>query len=314
MKAELLHVFTARFNPIRWTKPHEHFMEWAQHMLDSGVKVHVAEVQYGERPFECIVPGVTHVGLRAYSWSWAKESAIMQGIYRAPEAKYCAVIDSDVFFRNPDWAKETVHALQHYEALQPWKTALDLGPSGELMSTHRSFCDVLMHGQPVVPSGPKSWKANGGPYDYPHSGFAWAYKREMLDRVGGMIEIGGMGSGDHHMALALAGRVECSYPNGTSQSYKTAVHLWQDRAQRFVNGRVGAVPGIIEHRFHGTKQSRKYQGRWDMFLKHGFDPVTDLKRNSHGILEFAGNKPELEREWDMYLRGRNEDANINLQC
>ena len=46
-----------------------------------------------------------------------------------------------------------------------------------------------------------------------------------------------------------------------------------------------------------------------MFLRHGFDPDRDLKRNSYGVLEWDGGKPELEREWLLYLRSRGEDDN-----
>ena len=310
MKSELLHVFTARFNPIRWNKPHQHYLDWAQHMLDSGVKLHVVEVQYGERPFECELPGVDHIKMRADTWSWSKECAIMQGIHRVPEAKYIASIDSDVFFRNKDWAKETVHALQHYRVVQPWKDAYDLGPNGEHMQAHRSFCDVWMKGNPVTADKNEFWKFNGGPYDYPHPGFAWAYIREFLDWVGGLFQLGGMGSGDHHMALAMVNKVDRSYPEGTHPAYVAHLQRWQMRAVRYLNGRLGAVPGTIEHRFHGSKLHRKYNDRWGMFVKHQFNPDTDLKMNSYGILEFSGNKPELEREWDLYLRDRNEDANI----
>lgn len=72
---------------------------------------------------------------------------------------------------------------------------------------------------------------------------------------------------------------------------------------------IGYVGGTLEHMFHGRKGDRGYQSRWDMFVKHGFDPHEDLKRNSHGVLEFAGNKPELRREFDRYLQSRNEDIN-----
>jgi hypothetical protein len=46
-----------------------------------------------------------------------------------------------------------------------------------------------------------------------------------------------------------------------------------------------------------------------MFLEHGFDPSTDLKRNTDGVIEFAGNKPNRERAFDRYLRSREEDVN-----
>jgi hypothetical protein len=111
------------------------------------------------------------------------------------------------------------------------------------------------------------------------------------------------------MALGFVGRAEVSLPGGIDDSYSRQVLRWGARAKAFVNGRIGALPGMIEHRWHGSKDKRGYLSRWDMFIRHGFDPDTDLKRNSFGVLEFAGNKPELEREWDIYLRSRREDDN-----
>ena len=46
-----------------------------------------------------------------------------------------------------------------------------------------------------------------------------------------------------------------------------------------------------------------------MFLDSGFDPAIDLKRNTYGVLEFSGAKPNLERDFDRYLRSREEDVN-----
>jgi hypothetical protein len=47
-----------------------------------------------------------------------------------------------------------------------------------------------------------------------------------------------------------------------------------------------------------------------MFISQKFDPFTDLKRNSYGVLEFSGSKPDLERLFHNYLRDREEDSNI----
>ncbi len=46
-----------------------------------------------------------------------------------------------------------------------------------------------------------------------------------------------------------------------------------------------------------------------MFIRQSFDPETDRKRNTHGVFEWTGNKPELRREFDLYLRSRDEDVN-----
>ncbi len=309
MRADLLHVFTARANPLRWAAPDRIFSQWAEHMLDSGVTLTVVECQYGERDFACALPHVNHIGVRAKTWCWTKENLLNIGIQRTPTARYVATADSDVFFRRADWASETVEALQHYDVIQPWTHAYDLGPNDELMAQHVSFCRQLRYGKPVWADRPDFWSSAGGAYEYPHSGYCWAWTRQALDWLGGLLEICGMGSGDHHMALALAGHAEHSLPGQALGAYATHVLRWQDRARRHINGNVGFVDGTIEHRFHGRKADRGYLSRWQMFLRHEFNPDTDLKRNMHGVFEWAGNKPELRREFDLYLRSRQEDVN-----
>jgi hypothetical protein len=309
MRADQLHVVTARFNPLRWATPDRHYRDWVTHVLDSGARLTVVEVQYGERAFACALPHVHHVGLRADSWAWSKECALNEGVRRLPEADYIAWGDADVWHRQAGWAREAVEHLQHYRVIQTWTTALDLGPGDNLLGVHAAFCAQYQTGKPLVAEKRPFWTFDGGYETYPHSGYFWACKREFLDWTGGLFELGGMGSADHHMALALVGRVEHSWPAGTSAAYRAHLTRWQDRARRYVNGRIAAVPGMIEHRFHGSKQKRGYLDRWAMFVRHGFDPDTDLKRNSWGVLEWAGNKPELEREWDLYLRSRREDDN-----
>lgn len=114
---------------------------------------------------------------------------------------------------------------------------------------------------------------------------------------------------DHHMALALAGKAYASVPQNASESYAAVINRWQDRALIHVNKKIGFLWGTVEHAFHGRKVDRKYISRWQIFLEHGFDPNADLKRNSFGVLEFAGNKPALERAFDRYMREREEDVN-----
>ncbi len=308
--ASKLHVFTARSNPLGWVAPHRNWQRFAKHMIDSGVVLTVVECAYGKEPFACEMDGIRHIGVRAKTRGWNKENLLNIGVHRTPEAEYIAWIDADVIFRRPDWASATVSALQHYDVVQPWSDAYDLGPNGEHMAHHRSFCRQFFHREPMVATHAKFWQGDGGPYVYPHSGYAWAMTRQAFDWVGGLFELGGMGSGDHHMALGLIGQAESSMPGGTSQAYRAEVMRWQDRAERHINRNIGYVPGTLEHLFHGRKYDRGYLSRWDMFVKHAFDPHADLKRNSYGVLEFATNKPELRHDFDLYLMSRNEDVNV----
>jgi hypothetical protein len=306
-----LHVFTARFNPLGWKAPQRHFEAWTRRMLQLGADVTVVECAYGELPFACALAGVTHIGVRADSWAWTKECLLNIGIARRPEAKYVAWCDSDVFPRREDWAEATLEALQHYHVVQPWETCYDLGPGDSHLHAWRSFARQYVHGHPITVGDGEDfhrfWAADGR--EYPHPGYCWAAKRSVLNEMGGLFEYGGMGAADHHQAVAMLGKVTKSFPKGVAPSYAALLGAWEKRAAHAVNGRIGYVPGTIEHRFHGAKKNRQYWDRWRMFLRHGFDPLTDLKRNTYGVLEFAGNKPELEHEWDQYLRMRWEDDN-----
>ncbi len=304
-----LHVFTARSNPLHWAAPHRNWLRFAQGMLDAGVSLTVIECAYGEEEHLCAIDGARHIAVRAKTRVWNKENLLNIGVHRTPEAHYIAWIDADVLFRRTDWAIGTLRALQHYDVVQPWSDAYDLGPNDEHMAHHRSFCRQFFHRQPMVADGRPYWQGDGGPNVYPHSGYAWAMTRQAFDWLGGLFELGGMGSGDHHMSLALIGEANRSVPGGVSDAYLREVMRWQDRALRHINRNIGFVPGTIEHLFHGRKSDRGYQSRWDMFIKNNFDPLDDLKRNSHGVLEFTSNKPELRHDFDVYLRSRNEDIN-----
>jgi hypothetical protein len=304
-----LHVFTARSNPLHWTATHRNWLRFAGSMLDAGVTLTVIECAFGEEDHQCMMDGVRHIGVRAKTRVWNKENLLNIGVHRTPEARYVAWIDSDVIFRRPDWPMATLQALQHYDVIQPWSDAYDLGPHDEHIAHHRSFCRQYFHRQPMVATHRPYWHGDGGRHVYPHSGYAWAMTRQAFDWLGGLFELGGMGSGDHHMSLALIGEADSSVPKGVSEAYHREVKRWEGRAVRHINYNIGYVRGTLEHMFHGRKPDRGYQSRWQMFVKNGFDPLEDLKRNSHGVLEFAANKPELRHDFDLYLQSRNEDIN-----
>lgn len=314
MTKRILDIVTAIANPIRWESrvrlARETIADW---LKEPDVRVTLVECAYGARDHvlsDLASLGVRHIPVRAKTLVWNKESLLNLGISRLPADAHCiGTFDCDVTFRRPGWANETIHALDLYPVVQPWNTAYDLGPNDEHIQTHRSFASVYHSGAPVAATGSRFWASDGGPYAYPHSGFAWAWARDILDKLGGLFEFGGMGSGDHHMALALAGRVDTSLPANVNGNYRDAVERWEARALAHVNGKLGFVHGTIEHAFHGRKADRAYVDRWDMFVAHAFDPLSDLKRNTWGVLEFAGNKPALELAFDRYLRAREEDVN-----
>jgi hypothetical protein len=303
MNSSQLHVVTVIANPIRWKSRVALYKDFERNMIESGVQLTLVECAYGDRPFELDGnPLVNHVGVRAKSVLWNKENLINIGISRLPgDAKYIAWIDADISFRKKDWAFETVHSLQQYDFVQPWSDCYDLGPNDDHIAVHRSFCRLWHDRKPIVPSG--------GNYQFAHPGYAWAATRTALDWLGGLIETAALGAGDHHMALGLIGRVAESVPGNITPSYLRPLLQWQARARTHIAGNISYVPGSIEHAWHGSKDKRKYVDRWSIITKYQFDPDRDLKRNSWGVLELAGNKPELRHAIDAYFRARDEDSN-----
>ena len=308
MSPDLLHVVAVVANPILWRSRIALFRLFADHMRNSGVRLTVVECAFGDRPFELADDlRFQHVPVRANTMVWTKENLVNLGIARLPQDwKYVAWIDADVTFRNPGWAAETVEALQLYDVVQPWSDCYDLGPCGEHVELHRSFCRMRWERKPIV-QGPQC--GLGTPYRFAHPGYAWAARRQALENVGGLIETAALGAADHHMALALIGRVGDSIHAGTTDAYQRPLRLWQERATRHIAGNIGYVPGTIEHGWHGPKAARAYVDRWRILVASRFDPETDLKRNTWGVLELAGNKPELRRDVDAYFRARDEDSN-----
>jgi hypothetical protein len=305
MRSDLLHVITPSFNIRRFKSHGINMRRFAQHMLESGVRLHIIESAFGDIPFALDdIEGVDHIGVYGQTPVWNKERLINIAISRLPrDWKYVAWIDGDIEFMNPDWAEETVYALQHYGFVQPWEHCYDLGPKGEHIDLHHSF------GRQWI-KAPDTIDKMGKGYTFAHPGYAWAATRQALEGVGGLLDTAALGAADHHMALALVGKAHLSVPGKISEGYKAPIMNWMRRAEQHIAGGLGYIGGTISHKFHGAKKDRAYVSRWDILVKHAFDPATDLKVNTAGLYELTGNKPALKRDMMAYFADRNEDATV----
>lgn len=311
--AETLCVITCVSNPLRWkSRVALAKAAVASWLKEPNVSVYLTECLYGSDT-DYQLSGlasdrVTHVGVRAATAAWAKENLLNISLARAPDsAQKFAFLDADVTFRQKGWANRAIAALDLYPVVQPWTQAIDLGPNDEVMAVHTGFAYVWHLGKPIIPIGTKFWTDSA--YTYPHPGYAWCWRRNTLDAVGRLYELAGMGAADHSMAVAMVGKYQLGIQKGMGSGYRDSVGAWSNRAYAQIQGKIGYTSDTIEHPFHGKKAKRGYQTRWGPFVDAGFDPTTDLKTNSYGVMEFAGNKPALELQWLNYLKDRDEDAN-----
>src|SRR5271166_2168914 len=205
---EPLYAIVPYFNPWRWKSREKHTLRAIKHFADSGAVVVLVEVAFNRRDFafhdcglegtlaECGVLGTGHeyrhkyVSLRTRDELWLKENSINVAVARALPYDWQQIcwLDSDITFLRPNWVGETIHKLQHYDWLQMFSHARDLGPNYEML-----------------------------PENYPHAngyGFVEAYQRGFLLPTKGLDSAGPFG---------LQGKNKVLEPVETSDGYYGAM-------------------------------------------------------------------------------------------
>lgn len=311
-------VVTMCSNPGRYRSRYDSHRHFVKHMADSGANLLVVEVAYGKRPFEVTEPGnPNHVQLRSeHEEVWLKEPCQNIGMRRIPDPEWEYVIfsDNDISYANPIWLSETVHELQSHLVVQPFSQAQDLGPNYEIIQTHNGFAASYHVNNFHGPQG----AGHGGYYGYGlkkfwHPGYAMAFRREVFEggAMPGLLETGVLGSGDHHMWLAMIGEAWRSMPKGVSEQYSAEVMRWQGDSERVIKRDIGFVPGTIFHEWGGPKKKRFYVPRWDIIEECKFNPLTDIRKDWQGLPQLVVEDARQRRQRDLfrkYFRMRDEDS------
>lgn len=299
------HVVTMISNPVRYSSRYELYQKFAKHMHESGVTLWTIELQLGDRPFAITHHhNKHHIQLRHWDELWHKENALNIAISRLPDDwETVAWVDADIQFVRRDWVEETIHQLQVYQVVQMFETAVDLGPSGQSLSVHKSFMSQYVNNGSLHPETT---------YQEWHPGFCWAARREAIDGMGGLYDRAILGAGDRHMALAFVGKAQLSFHPHTTSAYQKSIMLFQERCWTALRRDVGFVPGTILHNWHGRKKDRRYWDRWQILVKNRYIPWQDVKPNSYGVFQlhddFSMRFIRLRDEIRAYFRQRNEDS------
>jgi hypothetical protein len=85
----------------------------------------------------------------------------------------------------------------------------------------------------------------------------------------------------------------------------------QNRAEHWIKRNVGYVPGLIYHDFHGKKKLRRCETRGQILAKSAFNPDTDIKYDSQGVLHLEvrdQRQIKLRDAIRKYFRDRDEDS------
>jgi hypothetical protein len=304
-----LHFITCFFNPLKWRSRRENFERFYESLRRLTNNVHVVECTYGDAEPEIDVERSHQVRVTG-AYLWIKENLLNVALRRLPAScRYVAWLDSDVLFENERLIEDTIDALRRWKLVQLFTRAHHLLPDGQIESTLPGF--GWGHLQNVIP------------HQTHHEGFAWAIRRECLEKFGGLFEYAILGGGDAFMAGSAVGRLQQQYlrvyfglPHRIIETpfhpeYLEVLRREGARWREEIDGSVGCVPGDVRHLWHGPLNRRYYRERRLMLARHQFNPNHDLRRNAEGVLEWNGNEP-LQAALSRVAKLRSEDEDEQL--
>jgi hypothetical protein len=306
------HVIAVVSNPMRYKSRWELYRTFEQDVVRKGANLWTLEVQTGARLHQITTKSnpknfqISSSNLTGIVW--IKENmmnlALQQLSIHQPNWRYVIFTDADVKYES-HWIEETAHALQLHPVVQPWSHAVDLGPDGAATSDKMQLSYAYCHVNRIEVKTTNQYTKGG------HPGYSIAFRRDAINQLGGLIETAALGSGDRHMMTALVGKVNESFHPNVSQGYKNTLYRWQKRADIYIKRNLGYVPCVVRHGFHGAKSNRQYGSRWGLLVKWQFNPDTDLKRDSSGVLTLVTENDRqigFRDDTYRYYKTRNEDA------
>jgi hypothetical protein len=296
-----LHVILCISNPCLYARRYILIKEFLNRMdlEESDVLVYVVELAYKKQRFIITEPNnPRHLQIRTEIPIWHKENMINLGVQKLLPKNWKAMawIDSDIEFDNPTWAKDTLKVLNGTkDIVQLFGNCIDMDKNEEAMNIFTSFGHQYCKGLPYSKTIIQFW----------HPGFAWACTRKAYEKMGGLYEKGILGSGDNIMALCLIQRGLKSVNENSTEDYKNSIIEFQERVKTL---RLGYIPGVIRHYFHGSKQNRRYHDRWQILLKYDYSPSAHVTNDKNGVLVPTKDCPEeMLNEIMEYFKERNED-------
>lgn len=256
-----LAVLTTVFSARPTTRPRQNYQRFLAAAEAAGAAVYVIECAVGGADFWVPDrPGLVRV--RAQHAGWHKERLlnILERVV-PPRFTKLAWIDADILFDDQDWVAQTERVLDKYPVTQLFTEATWLHPDNMTPATSwTGVASGFMRTQQLGPPGAA------------HPGFAWAMRRDVWRQQDGLFDACATMGADSLMAISW-----CCRDLGTWPEWQGArARAWAARARRVVAGQVGALPGRIQHLWHGPLRNRQYVHLWERLAAAGWDPDTDL--------------------------------------
>lgn len=276
---EVLHVIIVISNPCSYAIRYILTKEFIRRMKDEqNIILYVVELAYGDQEYYVTdMDNPQHLRLRTNIPLWHKENMINIAVEKLLPLnwKACAWVDADIEFDNPNWALDTLKILNGCkDVVQLFSHTVFMDANGdtELLITGLGF----QHNKKT-----KRGYSIKDLNSYWHPGFAWACTRKFYEKINGLYEYAITGDGDILMASCFLGNYKSALPHGASDDYIKTLREFESRCG---GARLGYVPGIIRHHYHGSINSRKYDLREQILIKNNYLPTLHISKDANGLL------------------------------
>jgi hypothetical protein len=290
-----LAAFTCYFNPCDYVSLKRNYRRFARGMAEQGVPLYTAELAFEGQPFALEGDERTR-RFRARDVMWHKERLLNLLLPAVPRAyDKIAWIDAGLLFADPRWPREAARRLEEFPVVQLFDEAVYLDRDGQASETRTGVARAIADGLDAQ---------NFGRF---HPGFAWAARRELLERRG-LMDTNIAGGGDSMMVCAMFGWWNHPMQLRYDAEMRQSLAAWGRPLFDEVRGRVGYVPGRALHLWHGARADRRYVERIDWLNHARFDPRSDLRPGDDGLWEWSGEKAWLREKMRAYFFDRREDG------
>jgi hypothetical protein len=288
------------FNPTSSVRIVQNWLFVWNRLRAAGIPVFGAELLYPWQRDSFFAPEFKTITVRSSSIMFHKEKLLERLVREVPESytKLCA-IDCDIVFQRPDWYDAVSAALDEAPVVQPydrcmWMSAdlrrpLGVNPSAvavlpEIRAQHATGVTNALRG---------------------HPGFAMAMRRSVHQFVWAVV-----GGGD---AMFLRGVAGLTGNLGNNQRMNDMLLPGWNEWAATAHTDVSFAAGGIWHMWHGPREGRQYQDRYEKFVAAVPPSVKDVREilveNEDGVWEWREDvRKELNGMMLRYFAGRDDDS------
>jgi len=305
-----LWAITSYFNPVGYHRRLENYR-----MFHRRLKVPLVTVELSfDGRFQLSTDDADIlVQLRSSSILWQKERLLNLALKSLPDScDKVAWLDCDILFEDDGWVERANRALDEVALLHLFQERNDL--SRDFTSGNPGSWTSILKAQSVLyqlaigETTTQELCAPIQPWKGSTAGLAWAGRRDILEEHG-FYDACIVGAGDKAKLAAALGVFDAFTRSRPMNPRRTEHYVaWAKPYFNRVRGRVGHIPGVVFHLWHGDLAHRGIVERHRQFEQFDFDPYKDIALDCNGCWRWNSEKPEMQEFVRQYFASRKEDG------